>query len=259
MVDINIYPRYEYFNNILDLFPPYLANQNLPEWYKKQSTNKRKEHLITKEDFVDINNEVVAAKHCPAIQEQITGGIIIPAWTDIYIMKKGEQIIWEATSIIDKVQKMPNDFLWIETHGHEQVEHMDINKIPVTNNVFKLICPYLFETTPGYGLEFTDVMYHKRHNIKFFSGRVETDKWHETNFPFEFYEDLNKYENKTLYIKAGDPLIMLKPYKIENEKINVTLNKYSDKFKQKHVKNKYLKSSLSNNWNKYKLHLTKEE
>ena len=52
---------------------------------------------------------------------------------------------------------------------------------------------------------------------------------------------------------------MLKPYKIENEKINVTLNKYSDEFRQKHVKNKYLKSSISNNWNKYKLHKTKEE
>ena len=36
MVEISIYPRTKSFAHLLKLYPPVLANQYLPEWYKEQ-------------------------------------------------------------------------------------------------------------------------------------------------------------------------------------------------------------------------------
>lgn len=251
MVEIKLYPKYKEFEHFLDLYPPYLSNQGLPEWYKTQTKkNIRLDNLVKTEEFVDVKNVTTPAKFCPAIQEHITGGIIIPSWSDIYIVKNNEEVYWEVPA--GRLTEVPNDFMWIEEHGYKQVDMMNLNVIPNHLGVFKLVCPYYFETNEGYGLEFSDVMYHIRHNVKFLSGRVETDKWHETNFPFEFYEDISKYEKKTLYIKAGDPLVMVRPYKIENEKINLSLEKYSSNMYRQQEKNQTLKSSVSHNWKRYK-------
>lgn len=80
MTEINIYPKQKELEHLLELYPPQAANKFLPEWYKKQKSN-------SKESFYSDGKDI-QAKRCPAIVEELTRGIVIPSWSDIYITKK---------------------------------------------------------------------------------------------------------------------------------------------------------------------------
>ena len=119
--------------------------------------------------------------------------------------------------------------------------------------ILKLMSPYSFETPNGYGLEFQDPFYHVRRNIKILPGKVETDIWHSVNFPFEFYQDLNKLNRKHIFIKAGEPLVICNLYKKEKNKINLELEKYSSKFQEEVIDVQHINSkSVSQSWVDYK-------
>lgn len=245
MVDINIYPRKKNFQQLLQLYPPVSANKFLPEWYKKQKAIKTETHFL--------KEGTLQAKQCPAIQEDLLGGIIIPAWSDMYItvnQKEPGTLEWDvAVALTPSLNE--DSFSWIETHPPYQVEGMKLNGV-MNVGIVKLNCPYLFSTPKGYALHFTDPFYHHRRNIKLLPGSVETDIWHEANFPFEFYEDVSRIKNKKVMIKAGEPLLMVKPYKKENENINLNLNDYNQEFADKHNYNCLEYNSTSHDWKKYK-------
>lgn len=238
MSEINVYSRHKIFDPFLDLYPPQPINRFLPDWYKKQK-------IYTKEETY-INDKSLTAKRCPAIVEEVTRGIVIPSWTDFYIWKKGDEINWVA-----EVGRRPefSHMIWITEQGESQIEGMQLNAI---NNygLLKFTSPYLFEAPKGYGIHFKDPFYHHRRNIRMLSGYVEADIWHETNFPFEFYKDINATEEESLVIKAGEPLIVMELYK-KDQKHNVINHKFNEEFAQKHTTNGVLSYSMSEDWNKY--------
>ena len=128
---------------------------------------------------------------------------------------------------------------------------MNLNAID-NYGILKLNSPYTFVTPSGYGMEFQDPFYHIRRNIKLLPGKVETDIWHSANFPFEFYEDLNKLDKKHIFIKAGDPLLICNPYKKEKNKIDLQLEKYSDEQAEIIDKQIITYTSKSQSWVDYK-------
>ena len=224
----------------MNLYPPVLANKFLPEWYKKQKSYKRGD-INTSSIFSDWDKR--QAKKCPAIQEVVTQGIVIPAWTDIHIVKNDNEWNWTIG-----VEVYDND---IEYQNQNQIEHMNLNAID-NYGILKLNSPYTFVTPSGYGMEFQDPFYHIRRNIKLLPGKVETDIWHSANFPFEFYEDLNKLDKKHIFIKAGDPLLICNPYKKEKNKIDLQLEKYSDEQAEIIDKQIITYTSKSQSWVDYK-------
>ena len=240
-LSIEIYPINKKAEVLMNLYPPVLANKFLPDWYKKQKSYKRG----------DINTSSVEtawghrqAKKCPAIQEVVTQGLVIPAWTDIHIVKNHNQWDWTIGAEVDV-----ND---IEYQNHHQIEHMELNVID-NYGILKLNSPYYFVTPKGYGLEFQDPFYHIRRNIKLLPARVESDIWHSVNFPFEFYEDLNKVEKGHVFIKAGEPLIICNIYKKEKNKINLELKEYDNDFVENSINVQHaLKKSVSHSWIDYK-------
>jgi hypothetical protein len=242
-IEIKVYPINKKAETLLKLYPPVLANKFLPDWYKKQESYKRG----------DINSSSVfdawghrQAKKCPAIQEVITKGIVLPAWTDIYIVKNDNK--WDWTVGV-KVAKESDD---IDYQMSKQIEHMDLNVID-NYGILKLNSPYYFVTPKGYGLEFSDPFYHIRRNIKLLPGKVETDIWHSINFPFEFYEDLNNIDQKHIFIKAGDPLLICNLYKKEKNKLNLDLKNYDQDFIDNVINYQMtLSQSVSNSWIDYK-------
>jgi len=239
MIDINIYPRYPQFEDLLELYPPQPANKFLPEWYKK---NK----ISNKLNLFGPDKEHPHAKNCPAIQEEMLNGIVLPAWSDIWIDMKDNEVNWKTT--VGENFFIPN-WKWIGSHNLQQIKSMNLNTI-VNFGILKLFSPYYFSTPKGYGLSFRDVFYHHRKDIRLLPGMVETDIWHEVNFPFEFTQDITNQETKFI-IEAGSPLMLLTPYKI-NEKYNLKLNKFNDKFYGKQKKNTSLMFSISNKWFNYK-------
>ena len=224
----------------MNLYPPVLANKFLPEWYKKQKSYKRGD-INTSSIFSAWDKR--QAKKCPAIQEVVIQGIVIPAWTDIHIVKNDNEWNWTIG-----VEVYDND---IEYQNQNQIEHMNLNAID-NYGILKLNSPYTFVTPSGYGMEFQDPFYHIRRNIKLLPGKVETDIWHSANFPFEFYEDLNKLDKKHIFIKAGDPLLICNPYKKEKNKIDLQLEKYSDEQAEIIDKQIITYTSKSQSWVDYK-------
>lgn len=252
MVEIKIYPINKKFEGLLELYPPVPGNKILPEWYKKQTIfNKSK--ALDKKDYIEYGSSTIRpAKQCPAIQETLTDCIVVPSWSDIYIHKEESgDFNWEVE--VGNLNMYPElkSFEYIKRHDESQTKGMKLNDIQ-GYGILKLISPYYYSTPKGYGLEFSDPFYHHRRNIKIIPGKAETDKWHEVNHPFEFYYDLNIHKKKSFVIKAGDPLFTIKPYKINDEKPTVQINKYNEKFEKVQIKNFTLLSSLSSSWIRYK-------
>tara|TARA_Y100000389_G_C17419160_1_gene495603 strand:+ start:819 stop:1580 length:762 start_codon:yes stop_codon:yes gene_type:complete len=246
---VDIYPVYKEFQYLLELYPPKQANKFLPDWYKNQK-------IVPIEQRV-FDDKIMGAKQCPAIQEDITNGIIIPAWSDVFLSLKEGVPTWTVpigNSIeLDMYGSNGKKFPWIETHPDVQIEGMNLHS---TNGygLLKFSSPYFFQTPPGYGIHFTDPFYHHRRSIKVLPGTVDTDIWHEVNFPFEFLYDIKKEDNfnDRYVIKAGDPLIMITPYKKSNEKIALNVNKYDEKFIAKRDKQSIEYYSMTHDWKKYK-------
>jgi hypothetical protein len=238
MTEINIYPRQKELEHLLELYPPQAANKFLPEWYKKQKSN-------SKESFYSDGKDI-QAKRCPAIVEELTRGIVIPSWSDIYITKKGDEYFWQLS--IGKRNELA-DLSWIEHQGFNQITGMNLNSIE-GYGILKLISPYLFSTPKGHGLYFKDPFYHHRKNIRLLSGYVETDIWHEVNFPFEFLVDISKTDNSFLHIKAGEPLLVIDTYN-KNNTNELIINKYDENFIQEQIKKGQHLYSISEDWKRY--------
>jgi hypothetical protein len=126
---------------------------------------------------------------------------------------------------------------------------MNLNTIH-NYGVLKLFCPWYFSTPKGYGLSFRDAFYHHRRDIRLLPGMVETDIWHEVNFPFEFTQDITNKETKFI-VEAGEPLMIVTPYKKE-QNIKLNINSYNEKFYYLQNKNTSKIFSLSNKWFNYK-------
>jgi len=240
-MDINIYPRKKEFETLLELYPPKLSNKFLPEWYKKMKLNNY---------FDIINNDEpnISAKSCPAIQDILTDGIILPSWSDIYLYMDNENVLrWEVKVALSEEF---GDNSWVGTQSPKQAEGIPRefhNNYPV----FKLHSPYFFDCPEGYGIEYFDLFYHNERPIQFLPGKVMNNIWHETNFPFVFLKDLNTIEGKKIMIKAGEPLLGMRLYKLDT-KTNLKVNEYNQDFIDKQNKNSTLHNSLSQSWIKYK-------
>jgi len=234
---IEIYPYDKMGETILELYPLQPANKFLPEWYKKQKVHQR-----GTETYSNLGTEFRTAKQCPAIQDFVSDGYIIPAWSDIYISQQNNQVVWNNFNDGDQISHQPES----------QLIGMDTNHVSGFG-ALKLISPYLFKTPKGYGIHFFDPFYHFKKNIKILPGKVETDIWNEVNFPFEFYKPLEEWEEgEVLFIKAGEPLIQIVMYDKKLLKYDISLNKYNEKFLEEKKKDEIALTSVSSSFPAYK-------
>lgn len=241
MIEVNIYPRLPEYEYLLELYPPKKGNKYLPEWYKNQNFNTFYDSINSK------NNDMQSANNCPAIQDEITQGIIIPSWSDIYIYIDD---LGNTNWNVRLGAAIGNQQEWIGRQLEKQSEGMGLNSVE-NYGVLKLIVPYFFETPKGYGLKFSDPFYHHRRTIRLLPGLIETDIWHGANFPFEFVTPLDKVKDKKIMIKAGEPLIMVTPYKKSND-FKLINNKYNKELDTKQSNNIKLLHSVSENYSRYK-------
>ena len=249
MININVYPREPEFQHLLELYPIQPANKFLPEWYKKTKRTPR-------EDTLGFDAKVPMAKECPAIQDELTNGYIIPSWSDFYIHIKNGQVQWDAPVGKKLIStKLHKEWMWIGSQSHVQTKFMNLNEI-YNWGILKFMTPYYFETPKGYGLRFSDLFYHDNKNIRVLPGQVETDIWHEINFPFEFILPMDK--DTKFVIKAGDPLIMITPYKKDN-KFKLNNSSYDENFKYKQDTNSYKLHSITSDFPKYRNYKSTEE
>tara|TARA_R100001509_G_scaffold107978_1_gene64270 strand:+ start:2165 stop:2923 length:759 start_codon:yes stop_codon:yes gene_type:complete len=248
---IDIYPMCKDFEVLLKTYPLVKAKTYLPDWYKKQKIyykNLDAEH----NEVIKQDKPSQQLRQCPAVKDFLNDGVILRSWSDIYISKFKNEWVWSAESGVPSMMKRPYEhFNFIGSHNLEQVEHTNLNVID-NYGVLKLHTPYYFKTPPGIGIYFSDPFYHHRNNIRLLPAYVQTDKWHEVNLPFEFVFDMNTKEEKTLMIKAGDPLMILRTYNINDSNTEFNLNEYTEEIADEQKNNLTILNTVSGNWNRYR-------
>jgi hypothetical protein len=216
MAYLEVIPYKEKYRALLDLYPPVPANRVLPKWYKKLSRGNLSK---LNETYHNEKVEGLTAKQCPAIQDIMSEGFILPLWTRIDFNTRNDdgKVLYNYNIHFLNSRTLDDDLNYhLSNHDERQFEGMDINTT-VDNKVLKIFCPYYFKVPKGYSLMYTDPFYHFRKDIRCLSGIVEADKWGSITFPFELLKD-------NFSIEAGTPLIHIFPFK-RKEQLKLKISK----------------------------------
>ena len=217
-MDITFIPKQPNYEHILRMHPPVLANRYLPDWYKNM------ERTIIRDDGLTGKT----AKKCPAIQDTLTEGFIIPMWSKFefasvkdengYIVNQNWNFFM-VNAVTEDIEKH------LSSHTQYQVEGMDIN-LTIDNRLLKMTLPYKIIVPEGYNIKYSDPFYHFRKDIRCLTGIVEADKWGHVTLPFELLQD-------NFTIEAGQPLVHGLIYKREEEPLNIiTRNGTDEEYKR---------------------------
>ena len=212
-MDIKFIAKKKKYEPVLKLTPPVSSNQVLPEWYKK----------LTRTEILDNGLTGKTAKKCPAIQDILSTGFIIPMFTRLEFAstKNKEGIITQQNWHLGIAAATGEDISsHLDYHHPYQTKGMDLNKT-VDNTVLKLSLPYRIVVPEGYNIKYSDPFYHFRKDIRCLPGIVEADKWGHVAFPFEILSD-------SFIIEPGTPLIHCLVYK-RDEPLNLIMQEGTQK------------------------------
>ena len=215
---INI--EFKMAESYVDVYPePVPAKKMVPDWYKKMSrfvdTNEKSLMLMdktgTKSDGM-IGNRTI--KTCIPVRDVITGGYLIPIHVDFlidYVDRDNKK-----NPGIGHVNNRHGEHLG--AHGIEQVKNSPVEKLAGSNLVFKINNPWRIYTDPGYSCHFFSPFFHDL-PIEVLPGIVDTDAYHEVNFPFILRSE--KINQLPFTLKQGVPYVQVIPFKRETYKMKI--------------------------------------
>ena len=186
--------------NLKDAIPyPKPASHFIPEQYKKL------EKLING----DVNQATV--KGCIPFLDALTSGYIIPFHQDYVIDAKETNFTLQSA--------MPREAM--EYHSKEQLtEEMSNGK----EKAGKFKNEWIIVTPPGYSCLFIAPLNRKEDRFELLSGVVDTDTYtNTTNFPF-----FNKKWNQKTFIKQGEPMVQVIPFKRDDWKMKAGFRWFQD-------------------------------
>lgn len=212
---IEVIPLKKIYEPFLELHPPVAANKALPDWYKNLPLGSKDSMYMS---FINgVGEGSYTAKKCPAIQDYLSSGIIIPLWSDLVYKTQEGGANWyfsAADSTHEKLEKH------LSFHTGYQTDGMDYGKAS-GHLTLKIGLPYRFIVPEGYDALYMDPFYHFRGGIRCLTGLVEVDKWGYITFPFEILSD-------DFMLEAGTPLVHMMLVKRQSEKIKLNIRNGSD-------------------------------
>jgi len=185
---------------------PIPASKMVPDWYRKMPTHsgdhfQNKEKLDKYSNFGQLRGGMTMKK-CLPVRDMLTAGYIIPLWSDIAVDFDDRndilQFNWSYTESL------------IETHDKFQIKNSPIEKMAKSDLLFKLMNPWHIYTPPGYSSLIITPSYQEDSPMKILPGIVDTDEYHEVNFPFEYTGPIGKNT-----IKMDTPIAQIIPFKRE--------------------------------------------
>lgn len=219
---IEIIPVQKNYEIFLEKYPPIKASKLPPEWYKKMKRSNLYDSFAS--EFDPDNHKMMNAKNCPAINDIINTGIVIPMWATTSIKSIRDTFTndmitqgWDTRARIATGETIDQH---ITAHSEEQTKGMKLNKT-LGKTILKIKVPYKFIVPEGYNLLFIDPFYHFRQDIRCLPGLIESDKWGFVTLPFEILND-------NVNIEAGTPLIQVVPIKRTEDKLSLTVRKGTD-------------------------------
>ncbi len=183
---------------LLEIAPPVPAGQMLPDWFSAMSNDipdPGHEFPRLGDWIKDFKGHTV--KKCPAVIDFLTEGYIIPLWCDILIQKQNDKLHWENNEL---------DIGVVEFHNYQQAPTYPFKENDYKHPL-KFISPWWFKTPPGWSMLFMQPQLHFQKEFSLLPGIVETDSFHQTNFPGIWHR-----EGDTI-LKRGIPFIHVIPFK----------------------------------------------
>lgn len=212
-MEIKFVAKSKKYEPVLKITPPVSANQVLPQWYKE----------LTRAVTLDNGLSGRTAKKCPAIQDILSTGFVIPLWSKLEfatIKDKDGNITkqnWRFGIPVATEEILEKH---LDTHSPYQIKGMDLNTT-IDNTILKMGLPYKIIVPEGYNIKYSDPFYHFRKDIRCLPGIVEADKWGYVAFPFEILSE-------NFVMEAGTPLIHCLVYK-RDEPLNLIIKEGTQK------------------------------
>jgi hypothetical protein len=151
---------------------------------------------------------LLSIKLCPAVNNYMQAGYVIPAWCDIEIKFDGEN--WRVNYSNLNYQH--------RTHPEDQFKGM-FDRFKFRTDI-KLDSPWAIYTAPGYSIMWMPMWFHNN-DFQAVPAIVDTDRVPNHN-PI----NIMLHEPKDILIKMGDPLVQVIPFKKEN--ITAVSREYTD-------------------------------
>jgi len=158
---------------------PRLAHEILPSW----------RHELPAKVEVGLT-QGRTARTCPALQDYLHLGYIIPLWADFRIERvsvdsQGRPVRDENGKFVHWQSAHPA--FPIEFHARDQVRGVQSMEPPFgIEKIIKPICPWLVETPPGWSVLILPLILHeddRKLPIQPLPGVVNTDHWHQIHAP----------------------------------------------------------------------------
>jgi len=195
---------------LIELCPPIPAAQAIPEWFQKLSMDlPRPDH----KPFPVLGPIVKkwsshTLKKCPAVVDYFAQGYIIPMWCDILVQRHGQDFHFETNGIQDGIGS------GIEFHEEAQFKTYPFKRNDYRRAV-KFTSPWFFHTPPGWSTLFIQPLMHPQDNYTLFPGIVETDSFHQVNFPSIWHSEGDRI------LERDYPFLHVIPFKRSKTKLNI--------------------------------------
>jgi hypothetical protein len=174
---------------------PSPAKTMIPDWYKKMDMSVNGRFL--REGHKAFLQQTM--KSCVPVLDYLCSGYIITAPCDILVTTRGgvSEFSWNLNGPL------------IEMHGQSQTEGT-----PYENKLtYKINSPWYVKTPKGYSCLFLKPQYLDTKGIDVLPAVVDTDGYHQVNFPFHYNpKDTSDGE---VVIPIGTPVMQVVPFKRE--------------------------------------------
>lgn len=185
---------------------PEPAAKHIPEWFKKLPVSvsgnpKKDKHVVVSSDgYLESHKSM---KNCVPVLDYLTTGYIIPLWSDIAVEQREKELYfnWQRSMTEETLQ----------FHAPQQVIGTPFAHRENGAALPKLISPWRIKTTSGYSCLFFSPHYTKS-NIEILPAVVDTDKYHEVNFPFVYHREPGQQYHT---LERGTPVVQVLPFKRE--------------------------------------------
>lgn len=215
-----------------EVAPPVPAGQMIPDWFKNLSMHieipEKKPFPLMGKIIEKFSNHTI--KKCPAVVDYFTEGYIIPLWSDVLIQRYGQDFHFES-NLLDQ---LPN---FIEFHSEEQFKGYHFKKNDYRRAI-KFVSPWHFYTPKGWSTLFIPPLLHPNNDFTLFPGIVETDSFHQVNFPGIWHAEGDRI------LKRGSPFLHVIPFKRSKTKLKVS-EFTGDDFKKVDIESFNLRSKMT--------------
>ena len=236
--------QFEFKTDVMGLaqFAPIVpASQAVPQWFKDmrhyieekpqgwnpQAAPGQMKNLFGKMGKTAQNMFYsFTAKRCPAVVDIMTEGYVVPMWCD-FLIQRGHAPNMGGEEILEWDNR---DFPYGATfHENKQIYNWELPK-STYKHPLKFHSPWRFYTPKGWSTLFIPYNYEFQQDFQVLPGIVETDKWHEVNFPTLIHK------KKDFMIERGTPFVQAIPFK--RGKWNFKMDMLSDKDEREEVARK---------------------